>query len=92
MIDYNTIRQDIREKLDNYAQHGTPTGDFLRAVLSNDLMEAVGRADDYNITTVHSICGYVYNELPSRCHGSPEIYRSWIERHEEARKMIKATA
>ena len=92
MIDYKTIRPDIREALDRYASNGIPTGDFLRAVLSDDLMEAVCRADDDNILTIHSICGYICNELPAGCHGSPEAYKAWIEKHKATREAKEAPA
>jgi hypothetical protein len=75
---YEKIRPDIKAKLRRYADEHEPTGDFLREVLSNNLMQAVCRADDYNITTLVEICQYVYNEIPSVCHGSPERYKEWI--------------
>ncbi len=65
------VRPDIKAALDRYAEKGIPTGDFLRAVLENNLMEAMGRADSYNRATIHQICAYVYNDMPSTCHGSP---------------------
>lgn len=66
------IRADIKEALDSWAACGLLPGDFLTAVLQNDLMEALGRADSYNRATIFQICSYIYNELPSTCHGSPE--------------------
>ena len=76
---YDKIRPDIKESLDAYVAMGRPTGGFLEAVLCNNLMEAVGRADPYNLGTLHQICGYVYNEIPGNCHGSPEIVRAWYD-------------
>jgi hypothetical protein len=74
------IRPNIKEALRRWGAREHPfVGDFLRAVLSNNLMEAVGRADGYNIRTLPAICSYVYNELPSNCHGSPEIVTLWSE-------------
>ena len=83
MNQYDLIRPDIRASLDRYAERGIPTGDFLRAVLSNDLMDAMGRADDYNRSTLYEICSYVYNELPGLCHGSPEYVNRWLEKHRQ---------
>lgn len=78
--DHSLIRPDIKDALRQWGAREHPfVGDFLRAVLSNDLMEAVGRADDDNIRTLPAICSYVYMELPSRCHGSPEIVKEWSE-------------
>ncbi len=72
------IRPDIRAALDRYAEHGLPVGDFLQAVLANDLMDAIGRADDYNRATLYDICCYVHNDMPSACHGSRQAYREWV--------------
>ena len=82
------MRDDIKEAMDRYAAFGVPTGDFLRAVLENDLMEAFGRADEDNTRDMWEIVAYVYNEMPGNCHGSPEIVREWIEKYRAARKAI----
>lgn len=76
------MKQETQESLDRYAEHGIPTGSFLRAVLSNDLTEAVCRADDENRRDLLEIVKYVYNEMPSMCHGSSERVSQWV--------MIKA--
>lgn len=78
-MDVSMIRLDIVESLDQWAASGVPTGDFLRAVLSNNLFEAVCRADDDNIKVIVEICRYIYNELPAGCHGSPEKVKAWAE-------------
>lgn len=78
------IRHDIRAALDRYAQEGMLLGDFLTAVVENNLMQALGRADSYNRATIHQICSYIYNELPSTCHGSPEkVAKYYAEFHSE---------
>jgi hypothetical protein len=64
----------------NYALHRIPTGGFLEAVLANDLMESVGRADSYNRHVLPEICTYIYNEMPSACHGSYAAVSRWLER------------
>ncbi len=69
----------IREGLDRYACYGVPTGDFLQAVLSNNLMLAVGRADKDSLAAIQPICQYVHNALPGVCHGSPEKVKAHIE-------------
>lgn len=72
------MREDIKNSLDCYVNHGRPTGDFLRAVLANDLMMAFGRADIDNQRDMFSICDYVYNYMPDNCHGSYEIVDRWL--------------
>lgn len=73
------IPEAIRYSLDAYANKEHPTGGFLQAVLENNLMEAVGRADDINVRVLKEICMYIYNELPSPCHGSKENVAVWIK-------------
>jgi hypothetical protein len=77
--------KDCCESLDRYAKEGCPTGDFLRAVLENNLMEAMGRADIYNRDCLFEICEYVYNHIPLSCHGSPEKVRAWLDMHRRKR-------
>ena len=69
--------------IDQYVDHGVPTGSFLRAVLSNDLFEAVARADEHNQIALAEICKYIYNFTPTTCHGSPERFEHWIEFHKK---------
>jgi hypothetical protein len=89
---YDQIRSDIMESLDAYVSTGRPTGGFLESVLCNNLMEAVGRADPYNLRTLHQICSYIYNELPANCHGSAEIVRAWYERKAMERENAETIA
>jgi len=62
-----------------YAKGQYPTGDFLRAVLENDLMQAFGRADETSLKCLKDIAMFVYNEMPINCHGSKEIVKQWTE-------------
>ena len=82
----DNIPMPIKAALDRWAAKGHPTGHFVQAVLKNDLMEAVGRADDYSRKALREICMYVHNELPSGCHGSSEKVRAWAETMEKKRK------
>ena len=73
------MRQDIKEAIDRYVKDKCPTGGFLRYVLENNLMGAMGKADKDNLRDLHEICGYIYNHIPSTCHGSPEKVKEWLE-------------
>lgn len=72
------MKQVTKASIDRYAQDGVPTGDFLRAVLTNDLMGAVGHADEENARDLVEICQYIYNEIPSISHGSKKHVEQWI--------------
>lgn len=54
-----------------------PVGHFLTAVLSNNLFEAVSRADEESMRSLRHIVRFIYNEMPSQCHGSPEKVKAW---------------
>jgi hypothetical protein len=76
----------IVESLTSYAEAGVPTGAFLRAVLSNDLMEAVGRADWINGPAIAHILAYCYNNIPSASWGSEKKVDEWIAKHRAGRR------
>ena len=71
----------MRQSLANYIIHGAPVGDFLAAVLSNDLMRASGKADEGNKAALHHYAIYLFNHTPANCYGSKEAMESWIRHH-----------
>lgn len=72
-----------------YVEAGVPPGDFLMAVLQNDLKEAFGRADEYNTRAMHSIVQYLYNHVPEVCWGSPEKVKQWLTMHQTHREKAE---
>lgn len=70
----------LRESIDAYVADGRPTGGFLRAVLENDLVGAVTRADAINIALLPHIVMYVANHVPTAATGNPQRVEAWIER------------
>jgi hypothetical protein len=81
--EYYPIRNDMREALERYLNHGIMPGSFLTALLENNLVEAAGRADTWNATRLHHYAGYMYNHLPSNAWGSPEKVESFIRSRRE---------
>lgn len=69
-----------------YIDQGIVPGEFLCAVIQNDLRETVGRADEENMGNLPAYVAYFYNEAPSLCWGSPKAMQEWIELHEEKRR------
>ena len=61
-----------------YATEHCPVGSFLTAVLANDFRDAVARADHVNLPALRPIMLFVYNCLPSPCHGSREAVAKWL--------------
>ena len=62
-----------------YVEYGIKPGDFLTAIIRNDLKEAVGRADEENMRNLPAYVAYFYNEVPSPAWGSKEKMEAWME-------------
>lgn len=79
---------NLQESIQAYIL-GRPTGDFLRAVLENDLKGAALRADEHNARHLADILAYVYHEVPAFAWGSPEEVDEHLRACAEARKAAK---
>jgi hypothetical protein len=55
-----------------------PMGDFLMAVVRNDLAQAMARADFYNRERLFQIVDFLYNYAPADCWGSVEKVNTWL--------------
>lgn len=65
--------------LRRYIEEGCQTGDFLYAVLTNNLRRAVEKADDVNRAAIASYVVFLFNAAPSQCWGSAKRVEEWIE-------------
>lgn len=77
------IPEFIKNQIDEYVKLKCPPCGFLYAVLANDLMIAVTKADDVNIHYLRDIMLYVYNHTPSACWGSPKAVDEWLNPKKE---------
>ncbi len=68
-----------------YVLRGDPPGDFLRALLSNNLMETFARADINNSKLIPEYCRFLRWHVPGNCKGSPLRVKEWIAEHEKSR-------
>lgn len=68
----------MRDGIEVYVQLGKPPGDFLTAVICNDLKKAVVYADDINIGNLAAFVNYFYNYAPLECWGSEQRFENWI--------------
>ena len=73
----------IKEGIDLFVCYGIAPRGFLYAVLTNNLVNAICRADDESLTAIKPICQYVYNEIPRVCHGSPDAVAGHIRKARE---------
>lgn len=83
---YSAIPEMTLRSLALYVNEGVPTGSFLRSVLSNDLFGAFERADQENRDAIGLLVTYIYNEIPSCCWGSRELYHQWLDRKRNERE------
>ena len=83
--DYGQIGRPILEGINRHALLHEPKGDFITAVLTNNLRESFARADHLNQKVMFQICSYCHNEIPGLCWGSPEKVKAWIEMPVEKR-------
>lgn len=78
-IDWSLIPEHMHESVARYVVHNIKPGDFLRLMLSHDVLHAALKADDLNAIKLREWIIFIYNFLPSGCHGSPEIVEAWIK-------------
>ena len=62
-----------------YIADGVPCGDFLRAVISDNLVESFSRADSENILAMMYWADLMYNHVPMSVRGSAEAYHNHIK-------------
>ena len=76
----------MMEAMLRYTEHGVVPGDFLQAVITNDLREACFRADDENLANLPAFVAWLYNEAPAQCWGSEKKMLAWAKSKQKARK------
>lgn len=73
------IPEAALDTLKAYVKYGVPPGDFMTAVLANDLMESFGKADERNRAALFDICSYIYNSVPRVAWGNYKCVEDWIK-------------
>ena len=75
--DYSKLPHGLRDGMQRYIENGSQVGHFLTAVLSNDLVGAVNRADDKNAKLLPEIARWLWNEAPGNCWGDANRVQEW---------------
>lgn len=70
--------------LDLYFNQGIRPGRFLTAVLSNNLVEAFGRADPRSVDLLPRLVELVFHYAPAMAWGSPQAFDAWRDRNRRA--------
>lgn len=73
------IPDRMQEGITRYLESGIAPGDFLTAVICNDLADAVGRADAENIGNIPAFVAYFNNEAPANSWGSEALMLEWMQ-------------
>ena len=77
MPNYGTYPGETVDGTKRWIEDGILPGDFLQAVIRNDLTEACARADQYNIILLPEIVAWWYGEAPAASWGSPGRVKEW---------------
>lgn len=64
--------------LERYFLDRVEPGQFLVALIRNDLRMAVGLADPASLEALPSLCKFLYNFAPTQSHGSRTIVDKWL--------------
>ena len=72
------IPESLYESLERYVDVGIPPGSFTRAVLENNFLDAVIKADGDNIKILRDIGMFIKNYMPTASYGSPVAVENWI--------------
>jgi hypothetical protein len=70
----------MQEGAREFVELGRAPGDFLRAVLSDQLVSAWQRADAINRAEMNTWIQWLLGEPPLACWGSPAKVQAWIDR------------
>lgn len=75
----HTLPEHMRYGVQAWIEHGANSypGHFLTALLSNDFMGLIGRADEENVAALKAYATYLYCYAPSGCYGSPAKVAAW---------------
>ena len=73
------IPERMARAIIKYIWQGQPVGDFLQAVIANDLRDAACRADSTNRLLLKQFALFFYNVAPGGCFGSRDSYEEWMK-------------
>lgn len=82
------VPEHLQDGVERYLRDGRVPGDFLTAVLCNDLKEAVARADSLSFMGLRGIVSYLYNYVPQSAWGSIKAVEAWTKLSPDARSAI----
>lgn len=72
------IPQPTVKAINHFVMDHNHPGDFLYAVLTNDLRGTVTLADAENLVAIPAIVNYVHYHTPSQCWGTRAKVEQWL--------------
>lgn len=83
---------ETADQIVHYIHNGVPPGSFVRAVLENDLIQAVRKGDLENRAALSRIVEYLYCTCPTGAWMSEAQVEAWLGAHRLFKEMADATA
>ena len=82
---YDKLPEHMQEAARLYIEEGEMPGSFLVAVLTNNLVEAFGKADEVNRSCLREWVLWLYNDIPEAAWGSAEKVLAWCAEQQALR-------
>lgn len=81
-IDYSELSRHLIAPIKHYIESGAHPGEFLQALICNDLSEVIHLADRYECRIVELVIlvRFFQDEAPAICWGSSEAMELWKAR------------
>ena len=77
-LSYDKLPEQFRGMAERYLRKGIPPGHFLEAVIKNDLLESLNRADKEAKANLHGIVLWFYWEAPGDSWGNKKAFDAMI--------------
>ena len=77
---FSPVPDHTREALERYFLYAFEPGSFVKAVLCNDLVSSVARADHFNKPAIAGIVEWIVNNAPEGSWGHEDYYKEWISK------------
>lgn len=75
--DYYSIPEHLADELDQWLCHGIVPGGFLRAVLSNNLIDSIVRADLRSREALPRLVQFLLDQAPEGSFGRPSVLEDY---------------
>jgi hypothetical protein len=79
-VKYDSLPEHMRDGAELYVERGIEPGDFMLAVLCNNLVRACERADSVNLRYMVEWASWLKWECPMAAWGSSSNVDDWVKR------------